>query len=145
MLIGLVMAVALVGPVQSGAGGEASVAGEPQRAEAKMGKRWLWLLPMAGAMVADQVSTERALAVNRRGGWKTWEANPLPGMNTLGGRLAWGLGEAGVLGLAVHSQDKRFERAGKVGAVMSALVHGYFAVRNERLRGRILQAGGGGR
>lgn len=86
----------------------------------------LWTIPVAGALVADQITTQQGL----RMGYV--ERNPLPGMHTLPGRIAWHSVEFGAIGWALHSKHPGWRRAGKLAAVASILAHGTAAVLNSR-------------
>jgi len=98
-----------------------------------------WALPVAGSILADQWTTQRALAVGLH------EANPVPGMGTLGGRVAWHSAELALIAGAVRSDVRWVRKAGRIGAVVSVLVHGGAAWINVRHRAEALRLKGQGK
>lgn len=134
----LLLAVALVGPPGPETQGRASKAPEPRKRVA------VWAGPLLGSILADQWTTERGLKLNGRVGrdgrvLEMHEANPMPGMGTLAGRVAWHSAELGAVVLALRSSKPGLRRAGKVAAVGSALVHLGAAWLNEKHRGQALK------
>jgi hypothetical protein len=94
-----------------------------------------WALPVAGSILTDQWTTQRALAVGLH------EANPVPGMGSLGGRVAWHSAELALIAGAVRSDSARVRKAGRIGAVVSVLIHGGAAWINVRHRAEALRMG----
>jgi len=103
----------------------------------------LWSAAVAGAIVADQVTTERVLVLDglTTPGYKprpAWEQNRTPGMQSFGGRLAWSAAELGVITWGLHSEKPAIRKWAKVAAVASVLTRGYCAVHNIRERNKAL-------
>jgi hypothetical protein len=86
----------------------------------------LWTPAVAVAVGADHLTTEKAL----RMGYV--ERNPLPGMQTLPGRLAWSTAQLGAIAWATHSKSPKVRRAGKAAAVVCIGVHLGAAYLNSR-------------
>lgn len=102
------------------------------------------LMAMYAAQAADMMSTNDLLSYNgqKPPGWtpermqeqgiggvtpaRSWEGNPLPGMQSETGRMLWGMGEAE----AVKALSKDHKTLGKVLPIVLAVVHGSLAAHN---------------
>lgn len=81
---------------------------EPESGRAALVKE---ILPLVLAQSMDGISTEKFLGWPALEGWTPpREGNPLPGMQTSGGRLAWGAAET----LAIAALLAKFPTLGKV-------------------------------
>lgn len=139
MLEMLLLAVALVGPPGPETQGRASKAPAPRKRVA------VWAGPLLGSILADQVTTERGLKLNGRVGrdgrvLEMHELNPMPGMGTLGGRVAWQSAELGAVVLALRSDKAQVRKLGKIGCVTAVAAHSVAAWLNEKHRGQALKA-----
>jgi len=109
----------------------------------RRGHSTIWTVAVAGGIIADQVTTQRVLALDglTTPGYaprRAWEQNRTPGMQSFGGRLAWSAAELGAITWGLHSEKPTIRRWAKVAAVASILAHGYCSVHNARERNRAL-------
>jgi len=102
-----------------------------------------WAAPVLAAIVADQITTQRVLALDglQTPGYaprRAWEQNRTPGMQSFGGRIAWNAAELGAITWGLHHKKPAIRKWAKIAAVASVLVHGYCSVHNARERSKAL-------
>ncbi len=96
------------------------------------GINWGTVGPLGIAQGWDAISTQRSLSYNGHcyrpdyTCWQSREGNPLPGMQSFGGRTAWGLAELS----AVHVLSQRKPKLGRWVAWTLTATHIFLGARN---------------